>query len=122
MEGEYAMRLRLQIATLILIAANACGCARLAQSSSGQRNNPPKGWQPVTLRSVTVYVPEDMTEQETAEKNGLQRIFDNGKLSISVGYSTAGLDNYMQIISGKTDLKEETSQIDGKKVNLFTFV
>jgi hypothetical protein len=112
----------LQITTIILLASNVCACARLAQSSSAQQNNPPAGWQPVTVGSVTVYVPADMTEQETAPKTEMQRIFDNGRLSISIGYTTAGLDAVMQIIAAKAELKEEISQIDGRKVNLFTFL
>ena len=111
----------LQIATLILLVANVLTCASLGQSSKA-RNNPPEGWQPVTVGSVTVYVPTDMTEQETGPKTEKQRIFDNGRLSISIGYTTANLDALMQIISAKAELKEEISQIDEKKVNIFTFL
>ena len=122
-EREYTIRLPiLQIATIILIAANVCACSRLAQSSAAQKYNPPAGWQPVTVGSLTVYVPPDMTEQETAQKTEKQRIFDNGKLSISISYGTTNLDTLMQLLNAKAELKEEIADIGGKKVNLFTFL
>lgn len=113
----------LKIATIILIAANVCACAKLAQSNATtQKNDPPAGWQPVTVGSITVYVPADMTEQETSHKTEKQRIFDNGRLSISIGYGTVKLDSFMQVISGKSELDQEITQINGKKANIFTFL
>ena len=113
----------LKIATIVLIASNVCACAKLAQSNTAaHKNDPPAGWQPVTVGSVTVYVPADMTEQETAQKTDKQKIFDNGKLSISIGYSTIKLESFMQIIEGKAELNEEIAQINGKKANIFTFL
>ena len=112
----------LQITTIILLASNVCACARLAQSSSAQQHNPPADWKPVSVGSVTVYVPADMTEQETAQATEKQKIFDNGRLSISVSYGTVSLDALTPIIYAQGKVREEVSQIDGRKVNIFTFL
>jgi hypothetical protein len=113
----------LKLATIILIAFNVCACAKLPQpNAAAKKNDPPAGWQPVTVGSITVYVPEDMTEQETSHKTQKQRIFDNGRLSITISYGTDNLDTLMQLISGKAEFNEEIADINGKNADIFTFL
>lgn len=94
----------------------------LLVSSSAQKHNPPADWMPVKVGRLTVSVPADMTEQQTSEPTEKQRIFDNGRLSISISYGNISLDDLMLIMHAKTEFAEEVAEIDGKKVHVFTFL
>jgi len=67
-------------------------------------------------------LPAEMSEQEVAQHDVVQRIFDNGNLNISIGYTTATTETLLQLIDSKPELSESEVQINGKKAIVYTFI